>query len=349
MQYFGEFRDKTIHSTMRAPRGGITETFFKNPQIATLENAESKDILSFATDDGVTLAESDLNDQFIVFQFNTSPEGPTILDMSEVTPTKPGSTDKPDALARIQLVSFSVGTDEGIEKDTRATLRLDFGKDSNADSQLDTVFWSIAAGLNLYNEAKKKPSEAKDLKTDFNEVFSRRPIEIPGSLGRLSFEVVKHQEPKWWQKIFTFLQSGTGKALTSAVGFPAITQHAISFIDELLNRLDKSNPEILFKSRPMTLALTRHAQDSFNAGVPSVSVGVLNPGFCLLARGRNYKALVENKPVYMGAYGLLKPKEMKLEEFLQSPANNPFNKMTYAVMKVGTAESKLNPALDYGV
>ncbi|MEJ2717437.1 MAG: hypothetical protein P8182_09910, partial [Deltaproteobacteria bacterium] len=178
-------------------------------------------------DRGVTLAESDLQDQFIVFQFSTEVNGPTILDMSEVNPVKPGGDDKPDALARIQLVSFHVGSDESIEKNARATLRLDFGKDSNSDSPLDTVFWSIAAGLNLYNEAMKKPTEAKDLKTDFNEAFSRRPIEIPGALGRLSFVVVRHKEPAWWRKIFTFFQSGTGKALISAVGFPAITQQAI--------------------------------------------------------------------------------------------------------------------------
>jgi hypothetical protein len=258
-----------------------------------------------------------------------------------------GSSEKPDALAVVQLASFSVGSEEGIDKNTRATLRLDLGKDSQSESPLDTVFWSIAAGMNLYDDFKKKRSEAKDLRTDFNDAFSRRPVEIPGALGRLSFEVVKHKEPKWWQRVFTFLQSGTGKTLTAAVGFPAITGQAVGFLDELLNRLEKSDPEILFKSRPMTIALSARARDSFNAGVPSVNVGVMNPGFCLLARGRDYRALVENEPVYMGAYGLLKPKQMPLEDFLQSPAENPFNKITYAVLKVGTAETKLNPTLDY--
>jgi hypothetical protein len=39
---------------------------------------------------------------------------------------------------------------------------------------------------------------------------------------------------------------------------------------------------------------------------------------------------------------------MSLQDFLQSPADNPFNKMTYAVLKVGTAETKLDPTLDFG-
>jgi hypothetical protein len=201
--------------------------------------------------------------------------------------------------------------------------------------------------LNLYDNIKNKRSEAKDLKTDFNQAFSGRPVEIPGSLGRLSFEVVKHREPKWWQKIFTFLQSGSGKALISAVGFPAITGQAIGFLDELLNRLDRSDPQVLFKSRPMTLALTARAREAFTAGLPNINVGVMNPGFCLLARGRDYKKLLDNQPVYMGSVGLLKPKDMELQEFLQSPANNPFNKITYAVLKVSTGETKLNPTLDY--
>jgi len=347
MKYFGEYREQTIHSFMHLPRDRAAD-LLSQPAIATLENVTDNQILALATERGESLSESDIKDQFVVFQFSQKEDGPTILDTSQVEPAKAGSPDKPDAHAIVQLASFCVGTDEGIDRNTRATLRLDLGKDSNSASGLDTVFWSIAAGMNLYDDIKKKRSEAKDLKTDFNEAFSKRPVEIPGALGKLSFEVVKHKEPKWWQRIFTFLQSGTGRALTAAVGFPAITGQAIGFLDELLNRLDKSDPEILFKSRPMTLALTTRARDSFNAGVPSVSVGVVNPGFCLLARGRDYKVLVDNKPVYMGAYGLLKPKEMPLEEFLQSPSNNPFNKITYGVLKVGTAEIKLNPTLDFG-
>jgi hypothetical protein len=254
----------------------------------------------------------------------------------------------PDARARVDLASFSIGTDEGIDKNARATLRMDLGGDSNANTNLDTLFWSVAAGMNLYNEAKNKKADAIDLKADFNSAFSRRPVEIPGGLANLSFEVVRHKEPKWYQKVFTFLQSGTGKTLTSAVGFPAITNQAIGFLDELLNRLDDSKPEILFKSRPMTLALTQRARDNFQAGVSSVSVGVLNPGFCLLARGRDYKTIIDNNPVYRSDVGLLKPKEMPVAEFLNAPHNNPFNRMTYAVLKVGSAEARIDPVLDYG-
>ncbi len=297
---------------------------------------------------GIGLLDENLDDQFIVFQFSSKADGPTILDTSEVVSSKAGGIEKPDAIASVQLASFHVSKDEGIDKDTRATLRLDLGKDTNSTSKLDTVFWSIAAGMKLYNEVKGKPSDAKDLKTDFNDAFSKRPVEIPGGLGRLSFEVVKHKEPKWWQRIFSFLQSGTGQALTSAIGFPAITGTAINMLDQLLNRLEDDKPEILFQSRPMTLALTQKARDDFSAGVPSVSVGSITPGFCLLARGRDYQSLLELQPQYLGAYGLLKPKDMPLADFLGKPDLNPLNKLTYAVLRVGIGETKLDPTLDFG-
>ncbi len=348
MEYFGEYRTQAVHSFLQLPRVDAAAPSSSQP-FAVLQSPFGGQLFTLATDDGVTLSEADLRDQFILFQFSQAQDGPSILDTSEVKPSKKGSAEKPDALAVVQLASFNVGADEDIDRSARATLRLNLGKDSNSDSPLDTVFWSIAAGLNLYDEARQKPSQAKDLKTDFNEAFSKRPVEIPGSLARISFEVVKHKEPKWWQKVFTFIQSGTGKALTSAIGFPAITQSAVGVLDELLNRLDKSSPEILFKSRPMTLALSERARDAFTGGLPPtvVTVGVLNPGFCLLVRGRDYKTVVDHKPVFMGAHGLLKPREMAIQEFLQSPGSNPFNKLTYAVLKIGTMETKLNPTLDY--
>ncbi len=146
---FGEFSNSPIYSTIRTPRSMLSEDFIKDRSIATLGVDAERSFLSFATDDGVTLSESDLENQFVVFQFNTDADGPSILDMSEVIPSKPGADDKPDALARVQLASFNVGQDEDIDEGTKATIRLNFGKDSNSESQLDTVFWSIAAGFNL--------------------------------------------------------------------------------------------------------------------------------------------------------------------------------------------------------
>lgn len=343
MPCFGQYRDQTINSFVPVSPSEVAPQY---SQIATLGSGSETTVPSLAAASGIRISQQELSDQFLLFQLHGRTDGVGVIDTSQVEPAQSGSAEKPDALAVVKLVSFNVGTEEGIDKDTRATLRLDLGKDASSDSPLDTVFWSIAAGLNLYHDIENKRSEAADLETDFNEAFSRRPVEIPGALGNLSFEVIKHKEPKWWRKIFTFLRSGTGRALTSAVGFPGITGQAIGFLDELLNRLDRSNPEVLFKGRPMTLALTSRARDSYTGGVPSVRVGVMNPGFCLLARGRDYEQLATGDPVYMASYGLLKPKGMTMTEFLKTPSSNPFNRLTYAVLKVNTAEAKLRPMLD---
>ncbi len=346
MEFFGEHRDETIRS-LSYVRRGAAEPVPGGPVAAKPAEVAAEGMLKLSTDRGTTISGSDLADQFLTFQIGDGPDGGTVLEQSSVKPKLAGSDDKPDASAIVTLVSFCVGTKDAITRDARATLRLDFGKDSASRSTLDTVFWSIAAGLNLYDDIRNKRSDPKDLKTDFNEAFGKQPIKIPGGLGRLSFEVVKHKEPKWWQKVFTFLQSGTGKALTSAIGFPAITGAAIGFLDQLLNQLDKSEPAVLFKSRSMTLALTERARRDFTADTGSAAtVGVLNPGLCLLARGRDYGRLIDQKPVYMGQYGLLKPKEMDLTEFLQSPDRNPFNEMTYAVLMVRTAEDKIRGPLE---
>jgi XTP/dITP diphosphohydrolase len=48
---------------------------------------------------------------------------------------------------------------------------------------------------------------------------------------------VKHEEPKWWQKVFRFLDTGAGRTLSSALGFPAITQPALALLQKVLERL----------------------------------------------------------------------------------------------------------------
>jgi hypothetical protein len=211
-----------------------------------------------------------------------------------VEPSIEGSSEEPDVLATMQLLSFNLGSSEEISPDTRATMRINFGKDENSrDKYFDTAFWSIAAGLKLYDEARGKQTESKDLQVDFRKAFGNRPVEIPGGLSKLSFEVVQHTEPAWWQKIFRFAGSGAAKNLISVLGFPAITYQAIGVLDELLNKLVDSQPKVLFKSLPMRLALSKQARQDFTAGNPRIRMGCLTAGFCILARVRDYDTIAE--------------------------------------------------------
>ncbi|MFK7935284.1 MAG: hypothetical protein AB8G22_17355 [Saprospiraceae bacterium] len=306
---------------------------------------------SFGKRGGIRQTEtpSELANQFIVFQLSNQLEGSTILESSEVEPMISTTAEKSDVLVQLEMLSFHIAHNEPVDRNSRATMRIIIGKDENSrDKYFDTAFWTVSAGLKLYDAIQKKTPEAKDFKTDLSKAFGKRPIEIPGGLASLSFDVIKHREPKWWQRIFQFIQSDTGKTLTSVVGFPAITHTAINMLDELLNRLDGSEPEVLFSSRPLTLALTDLAKLDYTAGNPRIKVGTLNPGFCVLARGKDFHTIANASAYYYPAYGKLVPDTVSPGDLVSGNYEDPFKNITYAVFKVGMQTTKLDPSFNYG-
>lgn len=301
--------------------------------------------LSLAADNRTKI---ELPDQFVVFQLSNQSQGPSLLESSQVEPKIDGSVEDPDILVALEMLSFHVGDNEDIDPNARATMRINFGKDeSSTDNRFDTVFWSIAAGLNLYDQYKNKKTESKDFRTDLRKAFGNRPIEIPGGLGRMSFEVVKHQEPPWWKQIFKFLESGTGQTLVSVLGFPAITNQAIQVIDQLLERLTDAKPQVLFKSLPMRLALSKYARDEFTGGNPRVKCGVMSQGFCVMARGRDFETVSKADVVYYPTYGKLVPQDVGEPDLLAGRYEDPLQDVTYAVFRVGMKSTKLDPTFNY--
>lgn len=293
-------------------------------------------------------ALSSSSNQFCIFQFNPSEDGPSLIDSSEVTPSFTGSAESPDVQAALEMLSFHLGESEDVDKDTRATMRINFGKDEKStDRNFDTVFWSIAAGLSLYDEALGKPAKSTDIKSDFRAAFGNRPIDVPGGLGLFSFEVVKHEERPWWRKIFPFFGSKTAERLISVLGFPAITVSAIRVIDELLTRIGDNMNEPLFKSRPMTLALTGKARDDFTGGNANVKVGALSKGFFVLARGRDYRLFNEEPLTYYPTHDKLVPRNVTQEQLVTGAYDDPLTDVTYAIFRVGMQEAKLDPKFDF--
>ncbi|QLE01748.1 hypothetical protein HX109_09325 [Galbibacter sp. BG1] len=320
-----------------------------NKELAAYRTSQNKGIIAFIDEDQSIISEKDLSNQFIIFQLSDKKEGAAVLESSEVEPSLEGSKEEPDVLVNLEMQSFHIGEDVKIDKKTRATMRINIGKDeSSTNPYFETVFWSIAAGLDLYNKAKNKPVSPKDLKADFKEAFANRPIEIPGGLAKMTFEVVKHQEPKWWQRIFNFFKSGTGQVFTSTIGFPAITTSAISLVDELLNKLDKSDPEILFKSRPLRLALSQKAKNDYTSGNERVKIGALSPGFCVLARGKDFLKLINADAYYYPTYGKLVPEKVNNADLVSGNYNDPFKNVTYAIFRIGMKTTKLDPTFNYG-
>lgn len=88
-------------------------------------------------------------------------------------------------------------------------------------------------------------------------------------------------------------RSETGQQLISLVGFPAITNEAVRLVDDLLNRVLDENPKVLFNSDPMRLALSAHAKTGLTGGSERVRVASLAPGYCILARRRDYTDIVQ--------------------------------------------------------
>ncbi|HYV38740.1 MAG TPA: hypothetical protein VE988_23850 [Gemmataceae bacterium] len=291
----------------------------------------------------------DLSNQFVVFQLGSQIDGHSVLECSRSEPAIDGRPEEPDVLVALEMLSFHLAESEKVGSDTRATMRINFGKDeSSTDKRFDTLFWSIAAGLTLYDQANNRKPVGKDLKGDFQKAFGNRPIEIPGGLGRLSFEVVKHTEPSWWKRIFSFMQSDTGAGLVSVLGFPAITNQAIKVLDELLDRLGDSKPEPLFKSLPLRLALSKYARDSFTGGNTRIKMGCLRPGFCIMARGRDFKVLSNADVIYFPAYGRLVPNGVTEADLLAGAFEDPLRDVTYTVFRLGMKGTRLDPTFNFG-
>jgi hypothetical protein len=276
-------------------------------------------------------------------------EGPALLESSAVEPPIEGSADQPDVLVALEMLSFHLDETCVKDKDTRATMRVTLGKaPSSTDRKFETAFWSVAAGLDLYTasmDGKPKASFPKAYNADFRKAFGNRPIEVPGGLGLLTFQVVKHKEPNWWQRVFKFAEGGTGKALISVLGFPAITEQAISVIDQIVGRLTESEPEVLFQSMPMRLALSKWARDEFLGGSKRVTMGCLRRGFCVLARNKDVDSLQKANVIYNAIYGKLLPADATEEQALDG--DDPLKNLTYAVFRVGTQATRMDPTFNF--
>src|SRR5579864_2396956 len=84
---------------------------------------------SSTSDDTVGLNTAELRDQFFAFQLSTQPDGPTLLEATQVEPAIEGGEENPDVLANVEMVSFHLASNEKIDPNTKATLRINIGKD----------------------------------------------------------------------------------------------------------------------------------------------------------------------------------------------------------------------------
>jgi hypothetical protein len=285
---------------------------------------------------GKSFFESAVDDnQFILLQLAGGEK--RIVPTSQVDPALQGGAGKPDINMSLDFESFKIGMNESIDKDTKATLQLKIGQEEKAGS-LDKLFYCINGGLDLYNEIKGNRSEAKDFKKSTAGALGNKPISMPGGIGQISLQVLKHEEPKWWQQIFAFAKTDAAKELFSLIGFPGVTETAVNCISGMLDTLLGKGSEVLFQSQPIKVGFSKSAKDELSGGLDTNYVSCLNPGFWVMARKSDYDTIVNAKPIYYGGYGLLAPDGMTEIEAIKDSSSNPFSKLTYAVIRAKMVE-----------
>jgi hypothetical protein len=282
------------------------------------------------------------DDQFILLQLSDGDQ--RVVNTSLVSPALQGNPDKPDINMLLDFEGFKIGANEDIDRDTKATLQLKVGQEENIGG-LEKLFYCINGGLDLYNEIKGKKSDAKDFKKSTAAALGNKPISIPGGIGQISLKVVKHEEPTWWQKVFAFAKTDTAKELFSLIGFPGITETAVNCVSGMLDSLFDKEPKILFESQAVKLGFSKAAKDELSGGISTNFVSCLNPGFWIMARKSDYKTIIDSKPIYYGGYGILAPDGMSEIDALKDSGNNPFSKITYAVIRARMKEVDLKQGL----
>jgi hypothetical protein len=307
-----------------------------------VDSSENRSLLLASDNSPRSISNIDLSTQFLAFQTEMVNGAPTVLESSMIEPKLETPEATPDVVMDISMQAFHIGDNEPIDKDTRATLRLTVNKDADSlgGRGLDTLFWTITSGLKLYDEIKNRKADSKDLQADYKKAFGNRFIEIPGGLGDIRFEVIKHQEPSWWQQIFKFLEGDTGKALAAALGFPAVTQQVVNFVDQAVSHFEGKNPKALFASQPLKFAFSKQSRDAYINSAP-VKIGSLNQGIWIFARGRDLKLLSNTKAYFYATYGRLIPADKTPADFLAPGFVDPFKDVTYGVFRVQMQKAKL--------
>lgn len=324
-----------------SPKGSVTVATVKTTSaVKKLPNAvpisPSRKIFMSTKHNVTPVAKEEISNHFFAFQTALVDGLPTVLLPNDVDPKIKTDEAAPDVLLDVSLDAFHLSESEAVNKDTRATLRLTINNEDDTERarKFDIVYWALTTGLNLFDDQLKTripKLNSSDLKADFKKALANRSIELPGGIGSIRFEVIRHKEPPWWRKLFKFGSEG-GKALTAVLGFPALTAEVLDIIDGIPQFQEADAPQILFKSRSLKFAFSKQARDALTED-GLVKVGVLNPGIWLLARGRDFDTLRNAKAYYFQTYGLLVPAAVTEKEVVNGEYEDLFKDVTYAVLK----------------
>jgi len=260
----------------------------------------------------------------------------------DIKPTLETSEKFPDVVLDSRLVSFHIGESERLEQDTKATVRITFGSDQNtfrARDMGENLFWAITSGINLWNSRGMK-ARPKDFTSDFRKVFGNKYVELTGGSGTLKVEIVQHKKSSWWEKVFDFSQSSSGRSLISALGFPGVTSNVIKFVDDAANKFVGDNAKVLFSSRGLPIAFTKQSQAEISA--TGTRIGSLKTGVWIFARGRDLPLLAAQEMTYDATLRRLFPAAKNIVDIISGKTPDPLRKVTYAIMNSRLKKRKIN-------
>ncbi len=289
------------------------------------------------------LTPEEIGDQFFVFQLTPVKKGKWFVKSpQDIKPTLETSEKFPDVVLDSRLVSFHIGESERLERDTKATVRITFGSDQNtfrARDMGENLFWAITSGINLWNSRGMK-ARPKDFTSDFRKVFGNKYVELPGGSGTIKVEIVQHKKSSWWEKVFDFSQSSSGRSLISALGFPGVTSNVIKFVDDAANKFVGDNARVLFSSRGLPIAFTKQSQAEISA--TGTRIGSLKTGVWIFARGRDLPLLAAQEMTYDATLRRLFPAAKNIVDIISGKTPDPLRKVTYAIMNSRLKKRKIN-------
>ena len=345
------------------PMSLVDRALVEDPQIWT-PRAFGRDASGHHSQHGVEFrmrgAQMELtrNDQsetsFFVLPFVSDASGDRVTGPEEANPVLEGSDDNPDALVGISVAGFHFARDdERFGPKDRLTFQFSIAQDRGEDNPgLENLNWVLNAGLKLYKQAsgKEKPAAAEptELALSFRRAFQSRVMEVPGGALKLQFKVLRHEEPPFWREALNFITGETGKDLIGMLGLPALTTPCLNFVNQSLDRLlGDQRGEPIFAGDPISYVLTRRAREEVSGGLASAKVLALRPGYSLLVRGADYEKVLKTEPTIDTGRGRLIPKGVSVLEASRPDYDDPFASVTYALLRIGVAQTNLQSDLAY--
>ncbi|WP_172201910.1 MULTISPECIES: hypothetical protein [unclassified Niveibacterium] len=290
---------------------------------------------------------------FFVLPFISEGNTDRVAGPEEADPALDGNDDNPDALFGISVVGFHFARDDKrFGPKDRLTFQFSIAQDRGENNPgLENLNWVLNAGLKLYKQASgKEPvaAEPTELGLSFRRAFQNRVMEVPGGALKLQFKVLRHEEPPLWREALNFITGDTGKELIGLLGLPALTTPCLNFLNQSLDRLlGDQTSEAVFAGDPISYVLTKRAREEVSGGLSSAKVLSLRPGFSLLVRGADYERVLKAEPTVDTGRGRLIPKGVSVLEASRPDYEDPFASVTYALLRIGVAQTNLQSDLAY--